>query len=201
MLSLFFIVSSVVSYSKNDALLRPLHKSLIGFGDIAFKVRADRDATVSLLGAPGISWLAHYTLTIGHGDDTTLRVLNNTHDILVEQHTPDIISPTEMKTFWLEWKNYHVAFGRGSVVGQDQVLEYVDPSQPYVHSVAFSNGGDIVGTWELGTVDIVGMCMIGLCKCIHAVFLKPRAYNTAGNTSNRDATLSNTRTNWGATRP
>lgn len=146
----------MLSYSKNDAQLRPLQKSVIGSYQLTFKVKADKDATVSLLGAPGASWLAHYTLTIGHGDQTTLKVLNDTHDIIIEEPTQNILHPDEFRTFWLLWEDHKIRFGKGTTIESEQVLQYQDPSKPYIHSVAFSNSGDKPGVWELGTVDIIG---------------------------------------------
>lgn len=147
-------VDSMMTYTLNDARLRPMHKSVTGFTDLTFKVKADSRAVVSLLGIPGNTWLAPYTLTIGEGDMTKLHVLNKTTSIIIEEHTLNILSANEFRPFWISWQAGSIQFGKGETPGNDRVLQYSDPQRPYVHSVSFASAGNVWGLWQMGNVEI-----------------------------------------------
>ena len=64
--------------------------------------------------------------------------------------TSNILSPDSLSPFWVSWLAGTIKFGKGEVVGQQQVFEFVDPTPHVVQSLAFSGSeeGGVV-EWEI----------------------------------------------------
>jgi hypothetical protein len=61
----------------------------------------------------------------------------------------------ESPTFWADAQHGHVRLGRGSVVGDDVVLEWHDPSPLDVNYVAVSTGAGSKGRWSVSLPGVV----------------------------------------------
>ena len=74
-------------------------------------------------------------------------------DSIVSQvDSPSVLGSTEFRPFWISWNNGTVRFGKGDVVGLNQLISYVDPQSAFrrhVHSIAVASGSG-VAEWELG---------------------------------------------------
>jgi len=53
--------------------------------------------------------------------------------------TPNILSASTFRSFWISWNNATIALGRGTIVGQNVVLEYVDSAYNQVNFIAVSS--------------------------------------------------------------
>ena len=61
--------------------------------------------------------------------------------------TPDILSCTEQRWFWVTWQYGAIEVGRGEVLGDNKFMDY-QPLQMYpVNAIGYSTGYDYNGTW------------------------------------------------------
>ena len=67
---------------------------------------------------------------------------------LAEVITTDILSANEFRPFWFSWADGKIRFGKGTVVGQQVVVEYQDPNPIPVYHLAIS-GWDVFGTVKI----------------------------------------------------
>jgi len=67
--------------------------------------------------------------------------------------SPNILSNSELRSFWLTWMNGTIEFGIGDAVGTSPMLMYTDPDPAYrrfVHSLAVASLADELAEWEFG---------------------------------------------------
>jgi len=118
-------------------------------------VKAASDAMVSLLSVPSNFKAPSYEIIVGAlgNTKTLLHCKSSAGDIEFEIDTQNILSATELRSFWLSWVNGTIQFGTGDVVGQNRLLNFKDPQptyRKYVHSVAVATGLGVNGEWEIG---------------------------------------------------
>ena len=61
--------------------------------------------------------------------------------------TVDILSESELRPFWLRWRDRHLRFGKGEEVGQNEVTSYNNMDLAAITSVSVSSGGSYTGEW------------------------------------------------------
>lgn len=150
-----FSVQSTRVYTSSDQSYRTLHRSLLDTEHTVFKVKAASDAKISLLRVPSNFHAPSYEIIVG-AEFNTRTILHSKSaggdQIVFQVNTPDILSSTELRSFWVSWTNGTVRFGRGDTPGQSELLSYVDPQPAFrrhVHSLAVASGLGIA-EWELG---------------------------------------------------
>ena len=132
-----------------------LHRSLLDTDSTVFKVRAMSDAKVSLLRVPSNFKAPSYEIVVGAESNTRTVIHSKAaggDQIVSQVNTPDILSFTELRSFWVSWNNGTVRIGKGETVGLNEILSYVDPQPAFrrhVHSIAVASGQGIA-EWELG---------------------------------------------------
>src|ERR1043165_4341920 len=63
--------------------------------------------------------------------------------------TPQILSCTERRYFWVTWQKGAIEVGRGEIIGRDKFMDY-QPLQMYpVNAIGYSTGYDYNGTWYI----------------------------------------------------
>ena len=152
---LFILVRSAKVYTSSSQTYRTLHRSLLDTQETVFKVKAASDAHISLLSVPSNFKAPSYEVIIGalSNSKTVLFCKSSAGDIEFEIDTPNILSSSELRSFWLSWINGTIQFGTGDVVGQSRLLNFKDPQptyRKYVHAVAVATGLGVNGEWEIG---------------------------------------------------
>ena len=61
--------------------------------------------------------------------------------------TNGILSETELRPFWLRWRDRHLRFGEGEEVGQNEVTSYNNMDLAAITSVSVSSGSSYTGEW------------------------------------------------------
>lgn len=118
-------------------------------------MKAASDAKISLLRVPSNFMAPSYEIVVGaeSNSKTILHTKAAGGDLIAFQvNTPDILSSTELRQFWVKWSNGTIRFGKGGVVGLNELMNYVDPQPAFrrhVHSIAVASGLG-AAEWELG---------------------------------------------------
>lgn len=146
---------SVKTYSQTSQTFKTIHRSLLDTLDVTFRVRALSDAKLVLLSTPGNTNTPCYEIDIGvqGNSKSVLRVRSVIGAITVEQDTVNILSITELRSFWVSWSNGTLKFGSGSISGTATIASIVDPEPTYrkdVHSIAVASETNLVAEWEFG---------------------------------------------------
>lgn len=108
---------------------------------------------LSLLSVSGNLKAPSYEITLGANGNmiSTLKARSSNGEFSAQVDTPSILSASEYRPFWISWANGAVQFGKGDVVGQNRLLNFLDPLPTYrkdVHSVAVASGGGVTAEWE-----------------------------------------------------
>ena len=75
---------------------------------------------------------------------TTLE--NNAH---IVDNEDNLVSCTELRDFWVSWRDNHIMCGKGRVIGEEIILAYDDSKSPAyeVNFIGISTGFGASGTW------------------------------------------------------
>ena len=138
-----------------------LQLSVLDSSEKLFKVKSDRDAKLTLLSVPSNLRAPLYEITIGAQSNTkcVLKLRMGLNDVYIDFDTPDVLSATELRPFWLSWSNGTLRFGRGDVFYQNSLFIYNDPQPAYrkhIHAIELGSGTGSVAEWEVSGQNIGG---------------------------------------------
>ncbi len=181
----FAIEKTILFYVSCNCLLRPNHRvQHFYFADRIWEVKTPAiyghdwiwltvhrhffqftlmtcsSAWIVLADIPGNVTHKAYEVVIGENQQS--RIVNPaTGHILAKADTPDILSCTEFRAFWLSW--YYIAPYRVIQVGTDDLftnmfMEYKDPDSDYIHAISMTTTAQGEGDWiytdDSGKTDI-----------------------------------------------
>jgi len=114
---------------------------------MVFQGMAARDMFIAMsLHKEWVEYQKTYEVLMG-GNGNTICALRKTKyagaPLLAQATTADIMSEKELRTYWISWKN-PIQFGKGSVVGQNVILEYTDTSLLPINWLSLA-GWDVTG--------------------------------------------------------
>lgn len=144
-------------YTSAGQAYSTLHRSLLDAQYTTFKVKAQSDAMISLLRVPRNIFATSYEIVIGtQSNGHTVTILRGksplgANEFEIEIDTVDILSSTDLRSFWVSWQDGAIQFGTGNVFGQGRLINYKDPQpsyRKYVHSLAVASGTN--AEWEFG---------------------------------------------------
>ncbi len=65
--------------------------------------------------------------------------------------TPDILTNTEFRYFWITWSDGVIRVGHGFIIGEDIIMEKNYPTSTDINYLALFNGMGSDGIWKLYT--------------------------------------------------
>ena len=118
---------------------------------IVFSAKTCSDVHVGLARYAGISNVDMNEVVIGGWNNTksVIRRAPQDDEGSATLETIDILSCTETRYFWIEWGGNRVRVGRGSVVGDDQILTWDGPGMVRARALSFTNAAGWSGTWNI----------------------------------------------------
>ena len=121
-----------------------------GTNAVKFTVAASNDVHVGLSGVSASHHGEKYELVLGGwGNAQSVIRGANQGPHLVRVDTPNLLSRSEARPFWISWSDDHLRVGKGTVVGQDEIMRV--PLE-HGHTTAFkymlaSTGFGSTGDW------------------------------------------------------
>jgi hypothetical protein len=133
-----------------------LHRTVLDYQQTSFKVRAPSDAKLALLGVPSNFRALSYEIIIGAEQNTltVIRVRSPGGEVESQVNSPNILSASELRPFWIQWINGTIELGAGDAVGVNSILKLVDPDPAYrkhIHSIAVASLAGETAEWEFGS--------------------------------------------------
>ena len=123
--------------------------SVLDQESIVFRVRACGEAHIGLARYPGISNVEMYEVVIGGWTNTKSAIRRMLQGALeAELDETGILHCNQSRTFWINWPGGRIAFGRGSIVGQREMLYWQDPNPRLINGLGFTTSRGFIGTWE-----------------------------------------------------
>ena len=116
---------------------------------ITFRVRACSDVHICL--SPNVGEHVPeltYEVVIG-GWYNTRSVIRTENIEKAIADTPEIISCTEMRHFWIRWTNGHIEVGSGEIIGDHLFMFWTDDSPLNIHAVSLATGYGHAGEYEV----------------------------------------------------
>ena len=104
-------------------------------------------ASLALSELAGVIGSSTYEIVIGCGEK------HNTVTILksgVEKNSvniPDLLNCDRDYHYWVGWRGGVVSLGRGSILGEVELIQWHDPTPHKVHYVAVTSDKNIPGSW------------------------------------------------------
>ena len=119
---------------------------------VAFKARACSDVHVGLALYSGISAVNMYEVVFGGWNNSKSAIRSSMQQTPPEKEKEDrdVLSCTESRMYWVSWPQGRIAMGRGTEVGQREILNWEDPNFHEVNAISISNWYGFNGTWEFG---------------------------------------------------
>ena len=117
-----------------------------------FKAKTCSDVHVGLARYAGISNVEMNEVVIGGWNNTqsVIRKGPQNDGDRAELQTPDILSCTEYRFFWIYWDDHVISVGKGSRVFDDEFLRWYGPGvTKHVSALSFTNAAGWSGTWQL----------------------------------------------------
>lgn len=117
---------------------------------VTFEFQACTDLKVALATNPHVTSDNVYEITVGGWANTKSVIRRGLFGSEVASGmTPDVLSCTVARPFWIGWDRGNITVGRGYVIGGEVFLFYEDPSPYLVTSVSLTSGynGDGNGTY------------------------------------------------------
>lgn len=125
--------------------------------------QACTDMKVALSRDPQVTDSNVYEIIVGGWTNTQSVIRRGLGgDTVATVATPDILSCSESRPFWIGWQNGNITVGRGNVTGQESFMSYADPAPYVIAAVSLASGydGNGNGTYYLyqdeGTVLLIG---------------------------------------------
>ena len=146
----FYIAVTDVNIHTTDAYShRQLWYNVIGHYNFVFKVKATSEVKVILSNIPSIHDYLSYEITIG-GDHNEYTMIDKrgTSSSHIES-TPDILDPDSGSEFWISWHSSAVKVGKGTTIGQDQIIDFDDTEMVEINSISISTNYGVEGDWEI----------------------------------------------------
>ena len=120
---------------------------------IAFRVRACSDIKIALAAKPQIPLFDTYEIIIGWGANTLSAIREETPGLRLHQaDTPDILSCSEYRAFWVDWTGGLISVGSGGDIGWGTFLSWRDPNPHPVVSLGFSAADSSEANWQFTEV-------------------------------------------------
>jgi len=121
---------------------------------IVFKVQACADAHIALSSQLGLSIQHTYEVVLGGWQNSRSAIRNKTQGMdWTDVSTPDILHCDEMRSFWISWEYGLIMVGKGSKVGKNEVMHWLDPAPYSVHAISVSTGYESSGLWEFSSTE------------------------------------------------
>ena len=124
-----------------------------GTNAVRFTVAASNDAHVGLSGVSAGNHGEKYELVLGGWGNAQSVIRDGKQGReLVRVDTPQLLSRSEARPFWISWSGHHLCVGKGTVVGQDEFMQvplehgHITPFKYMLASTGFGSTGDWVVT-------------------------------------------------------
>ena len=109
-------------------------------------MKACKEARISL--RPSETDTPSYVIILGADSNTKSRIYKGTDSTAVSQSdTPDVISCTESRTFWISWAAGTIQIAIKSDRGR-RVIAWTDSSPATVHVIGMATGPGAEGEWR-----------------------------------------------------
>ena len=115
---------------------------------ITFTVRAKSDVHMGFFTKDKSKYDMYEIVIGGWGNKKSVIRRRNQGSNLVTQQTDNIVSSTEDRSFWADANNGYVRLGRGSTIGMNIVLSWIDPNPLIPTYVGFMTGWGATGEWS-----------------------------------------------------
>ncbi|XP_077862604.1 uncharacterized protein LOC100373394 [Saccoglossus kowalevskii] len=118
-----------------------------------FEVKANNDVHIGL-SAQQHDLATMYAIVIGGLGNTQSFIRRSKQGLnMVSEYTPDILSPSEFRGFWVTWHNGVIKVGRAGE--SNPFMQWEDPNPLTVNYIGYSTGPESKGVFKL-CVDYVG---------------------------------------------
>ena len=118
---------------------------------LLFSLETCREAYLVLTNQPGVTEDNAYHVVIGAQDNSVTEIRKQSPQTETKSFsTPDILSCTEMRQFWLKWEAGTIELGTGEVVGSSSLFSWRDLSPYDVNAISpASKYEDKNAHWEI----------------------------------------------------
>jgi hypothetical protein len=112
----------------------------------AFKVKACSDVRIIAAATERVTSVDAYELIIGGWGNkkSGIKTQTESQEVAIQAETPDILSCTQSRWFWLSWDMHVLRFGQGRYAGVNELLKFALPYIP--DSLGFTGTSD--AEWE-----------------------------------------------------
>jgi hypothetical protein len=114
-----------------------------------FQMRTCAGARILLLEDPFDRSLYSRELVIGDRNNTKIRLLDASENVVLEKDVNGLVHCSELRPFWISW-NWQIGelrVGKG-LVNTEEILHYVDAAMSPFHAVSVSTGDGFTGEWQ-----------------------------------------------------
>ena len=117
---------------------------------VVFTVKACSGVHVGLAQYFGVSTAHLHEVVIGGWNNTKSVIRRAPADdtFVAEASTPDIVSCTESRYFWISWADQEIRVGSGAVVLDHEILMWKDSNIYDVKAVTLTTSDGHGGTWK-----------------------------------------------------
>lgn len=112
-------------------------------------MRTCAGARILLLEDPFDRSLYSRELVIGDRNNTKIRLLDASENVVLEKDVNGLVHCSELRPFWISW-NWQIGelrVGKG-LVNTEEILHYVDAAMSPFHAVSVSTGDGFTGEWQ-----------------------------------------------------
>ena len=118
---------------------------------LVFKARAQNNASVAL--CPSDQSSTCHEVIIGISNNSTALRYGFSGLPSTITYTPELLSSSTFRTFWIRWSNSSIDVGKGPDVGLNAFLNGSFTVPHSVSAVGFASGLDSSGQWEIINTD------------------------------------------------
>ena len=113
-----------------------------------FQVQACADVHIALTQYPGKADNMSYEIVIGASNNSISHVKDPAKGAIVKEvKSPDVLSCTERRPFWIQFIYESIWLGRGSEIGRQGFLIWTHPIRP-ISALSLASASGYSATWE-----------------------------------------------------
>ena len=120
-----------------------------GETDLIFQLKSCSDAYLALCQIPGNAYTLSYEIALGINGASSNELRLGVDGEMKSSSSENLLDCNSQKDFWIRWDGGNIRFGKGDVVGEQEVLQWQHDDPYDINYVSLTSKNDQDGLWDI----------------------------------------------------